>query len=139
MPRSVRENGTRKTRAISRSDASARRTPSRTFRYTGGKTISAEMKNARLRLGSHTSARMMNDATGTALMTATSGASSSSTQEKRAESAASMTANAHESRKPPKICAAEASTARQNAAVPASVKSRSSAERGDASSSAPCG
>ena len=82
---------------------------------------------------------MMNDATGTALTTDTSGASSSSARRYRAASAASTTASAQASRKPPRMRAVEVSAVCQNAAVTASSPSRASAERGEASSSAPCG
>ena len=45
--------------------------PSSTFKYTGGKTISAAMNSGSVRLESQISARMMNDATGTDLMAVT--------------------------------------------------------------------
>ena len=77
--------------------------PSSTFRYTGGNTISAEMNRDRLRLLSHTSARMMKDATGTVLTAATSGAISPRSHCFHAASAASATANTVASRNPPKM------------------------------------
>ena len=113
--------------------------PSSTFKYTGGKTISAAMNSGSVRLESQISARMMNDATGTVLTAATNGASSSLTRENRAESAASTTASAQESKKPPKMCMLDVPMARQNTAVPASVQSRASEDTGEGSSSAPCG
>ena len=139
MYRSRRENGTRNTRAISSSCPSVRRMPSSTFRYTGGNTISAEMSRDRLRLLSHTSARMIKEATGTALITATSGASSSPTPFFHAASAASSTASRVESRNPPKIRAADQPTVCQKAVVTASCPSRYRTAAGDASSRLPWG
>ena len=113
--------------------------PSSTFRYTGGSTISAEMNRDRLRLLSHTSARMMKDATGTALTAATSGAISPRSHCFHAASAASATANTVASRNPPKIRTADQATVRQKAAVTASCPSRSSTSTGEANSSSPWG
>ena len=113
--------------------------PSSTFKYTGGKTISAAMNSGSVRLESQISARMMNDATGMVLTAATSGASSSLTRENRAENAASTTASAQESKKPPKMCMLDVPMARQNTAVLASEMSRASEDTGEGSSSAPCG
>ena len=139
MPRSRRPKGTRNTRAISRSRRSVRQIPSSTFRYTGGNTISAEMNRDRLWLLSHTSARMMKDATGTVLTAATSGAISPRSHCFHAASAASATANTVASRNPPKIRTADQATVRQKAAVTASCPSRSSTSTGEANSSSPWG
>ncbi len=82
---------------------------------------------------------MINDATGTALIIATSGLSSSSTRVKRAESAAHTTPSAHESKNPPKMCAPDSPTVRQKAAVTQSSNSFASEATGEGSSKAPCG
>ena len=111
--------------------------PSSTLRYTGGKTIRAEMNSGRLSGPSQTRARMMKDATGTAFTTATSGASSSRSHRLPAASAARDTAKAHESRKPPKMRAEEFPAARQNAGSGSSSASRRTTPAGEASSSEP--
>ena len=139
MPRSCRRKGTRNTAAISSNCRSALSMPASTFRYTGGNTISAEMNRDRSRPSSHTSARMMKDTTGTAFTAATRGDSSSRAARNRADRAAKSTASTQESRKPPKMCRAEFPTARQKAAVQASSPSRTSADRGEASSRYPWG
>ena len=73
MPVSRRPRGTRNTFAISSSFWSAAAMPARTFRYTGGNTIRAEINSGRERLSSHTRARMMKDTTGTAFTAAVRG------------------------------------------------------------------
>ena len=113
--------------------------PARTFRYTGGNTIRAEINSGRERLSSHTRARMMKDTTGTAFTAAVRGASSSRTSRHRADRTASAAARTQPSKKPPKIWAIDPPTARQKAAVQASSPRRRAAETGDASSRWPLG
>ena len=76
---------------------------------------------------------MMKDATGTALMAATAGDSSSRTGENRAERAASPAASADAVRKPPKIRPEERASAAQYPGVPASSPRQPSTRRGEGS------
>ena len=68
---SCRRQGTRKARAISKSWLSALRRPASTLVYRMGKTIRNEMNSGSADVRIQISARMMNDATGTALMAST--------------------------------------------------------------------
>ena len=79
------------------------------------------------------------EATGTAFTAATSGYSSSLNRRLPAASAARSTAATQARAKPPRIRRADHPTAFQKEAVPASSVSRRTAERGEASNSAPWG
>lgn len=98
-----------------------------------------EISSEREPPSTHTSAKMMNDTTGTAFTAAATGAISSPTGANRAERAARATASTQETAKPPKMWTADVPTAAQKSPVRTSSVNRSRASSGEASSRCPAG
>ena len=101
-----RASDRRNTCAISSSCTSALSMPVRTALYSTGRTIRKLMRMESDRPLTHTNARMMKLATGVALTSWMTGASSVSTQAQRSAAAASRTLTTTPSAKPSRICPA---------------------------------